>query len=365
MENEWKEISGKDVDEAVTEALAELGTTEDKLEYEVIEEAKSGFLGIGSRPAKIRARIKAGVPEPLHVEERATKATVSKVSDAETDTKAAILDDENPLTGAAVSFDSEDDIPEKTKPGRALSEEEIKDLAGNFLTDVLSTIGMNAEINATYDPEEAELSLEVSTDDKGILIGKRGQTLDSLQYLASLVVNKESDKYIKVKLDSEDYRARRKETLENLAKNIALKVKRTGRPVTLEPMNSFERRIIHSAIQQIPECETRSVGNEPFRKVVISLTKEAYQARRPYNKTNSYHKPYNRNGGSYDRNGSGRPYGGRKPYQSKGGYSRGGYSRTYNSNRGGYNSGRRYDHNSYRDNGPSNGETTASSADGE
>ena len=132
-------------------------------------------------------------------------------------------------------------------------------------------MNMVVVINVQYDEDNRNLNVELSGDEMGVLIGKRGQTLDSLQYLLSLVVNKESDEYIRVKVDTEDYRKRRKETLENLAKNIAYKVKRTKRPVSLEPMNPYERRIIHSALQNDKYVTTHSEGDEPFRRVVVTL----------------------------------------------------------------------------------------------
>ena len=146
---------------------------------------------------------------------------------------------------------------------------------------------MNLEVTSTidYDEDSRVMNIDFSGDEMGILIGKRGQTLDSLQYLISLVVNKESDSYIKVKVDTEDYRERRKQTLENLAKNLSYKVKRTRRPVTLEPMNTSERRIIHSALQNERYVETHSEGDEPYRKVVITLKKwENKEYRRDYNR---------------------------------------------------------------------------------
>ena len=135
-------------------------------------------------------------------------------------------------------------------------------------------------IKTSFDKDD-NLNIELSGKDMGVLIGKRGQTLDSIQYLTSLVVNKGNAGYVRVKVDTENYRARRKETLENLAKNIAYKVKRTKRPVSLEPMNPYERRIIHSALQNDKYVFTRSEGEEPFRHVVISLKREERRERRP------------------------------------------------------------------------------------
>ena len=209
---EYIEISAKTVNDAITEACQKLGVTSDKLDYSVIEEGSNGFLGIGSRPAVIKARV-------LEVE---------------------------------------------------LSTE---DLAKKFLSDVFAAMQLEVVITLDYKEAERELSIDLNGDDMGVLIGKRGQTLDSLQYLVSLVVNKDVDDYIRVKVDTENYRERRKETLENLAKNIAYKVKRTRRPVSLEPMNPYERRIIHSALQNDKYVTTHSDGEEPFRKVVVTLKK--------------------------------------------------------------------------------------------
>lgn len=211
-------VSAKTVDEAITKALIELKTTSDKLEYEIVDKGSNGILGIiGSKPAVIRAKKK----------------------------------------------------------------ETMEDKAEIFLNDVFGAMDLTVKLETIFDEGDRELSINMSGPDMGILIGKRGQTLDSLQYLVSLVVNRESTDYIRVKLDTENYRERRKETLETLAKNIAYKVKRTRRPVSLEPMNPYERRIIHSSLQNDKYVLTRSEGEEPFRHVVISLKKE-YPKRERY-----------------------------------------------------------------------------------
>ena len=209
-EQEFVELSAKTVNEAITEACRKFGVTSDRLDYQVIDEGSSGFLGIGSRPAVIRAAAK-----------------IENVS--------------------------------------------IEDVARNFLKEVFSAMEMEVVIDVVYREEEKAIDIELSGDEMGVLIGKRGQTLDSLQYLVSLVVNKEMEEYIRVKVDTENYRQRRRETLENLAKNIAYKVKKTKRPVSLEPMNPYERRIIHSALQNDKYVSTHSEGEEPFRKVVVTL----------------------------------------------------------------------------------------------
>ena len=207
---EFIEVSAKTVSEAITEACQKLGVTSDKLEYEVVEEGSAGFLGIGAKPAVIKAAVK-----------------VEEVS--------------------------------------------LEDTAKNFLVDVFAAMNMEVVITVKYNEEEKEMDIDLAGDEMGVLIGKRGQTLDSLQYLVSLVVNKESEDYIRVKVDTENYRERRKETLENLAKNIAYKVKRTKRSFSLEPMNPYERRIIHSALQNDKYVTTHSEGEEPFRRVVVTL----------------------------------------------------------------------------------------------
>lgn len=210
---EFQIFNGKTVDDAITNALVALETTSDNIEYEVLEKGSNGFLGIGNKPAKIQARIKE---------------------------------------------------KEVTSMG-------MEEICIEFLSKVFSAMDMIVKINVEVDEEEVRVDL--IGDDMGVLIGKRGQTLDSLQYLLSLVINKNTENYLRVKLDTENYRERRKETLENLAKNIAFKVKRTKRPVTLEPMNPYERRIIHSALQNDRYVTTRSEGEEPFRHVVVVLKK--------------------------------------------------------------------------------------------
>ena len=227
---EYKEFTAKTVSEAITDACQEFGVTSDRLVYEVIEKESAGFLGIGSKPAIIKAAIK--VEEEVKVVEAPKKEKESSASSA--------------------SFE---------------------EIAKTFLRDVFEAMKMEVAIVAKFNEEERNLDIELSGDDMGMLIGKRGATLDSLQYLVSLVVNKSTDDYVRVKVDTENYRERRKETLENLAKNIAYKVKRTKRPVSLEPMNPYERRIIHSALQNDKYVTTHSEGEDPFRRVIVSLKK--------------------------------------------------------------------------------------------
>jgi len=236
---EWREFSAKTVNGALTNALIEFETTSDKVEYEVIEEESSKMFGLFTKPARIRVRLK--------------------------------------LT--------------------------YEDIAVNFLKKVFDAMSMTVDIQVTFNQSENLMEIDLSGDEMGILIGKRGITLDSLQYLVSLVVNRNSEEYIKVKLDTENYRERRKETLENLARNLAHKVKRIHKTVYLEPMNPYERRVIHSALQKDKYVETHSEGEEPFRKVVITLKpgvdtgyekrgKYVHGNRSSYGRNNSYKKSY-------------------------------------------------------------------------
>ena len=297
MSNEWIEISAKTVDDAINEGLIRLGTTRDKMDVEVLEKESSGFLGfIGRHDAKIRVRFKevkpAPVPEKKTIKEEKTDFVKNNI-----ETKP----EEKPVADIQRKPKKKFDEIEKNEPVSADRQEKAKADAVKFLTDVFKAMKLEAVVNVEFDAVENELSIDVKAEDMGVLIGKRGQTLDSLQYIVSLAINKDSNEYVKVKLDSENYRIRRKETLENLAKNIASKVKRTGRPVSLEPMNSFERRIIHSALQGDPDCETFSEGNDPYRKVVV---KPKNEGRGYYN--NRYNKGYGK-----------KPYG-RKPYHKNG-----------------------------------------------
>lgn len=203
---EFIEISARSVDDAITEALIKLGTSSDKIEYEVIEKGSAGFLGIARKDAVIKVRKKYSV---------------------------------------------EDNIKE-------------------FLAKVFEAMDLTVEIMVEKE-DVSNYNVELKGNEMGVLIGKRGQTLDSLQYLTNLAVNKLSEDYIKIKIDTEDYRKRRRVTLENLAKNIAYKVKRTKRPVSLEPMNPFERRVIHSTLQNDKFVTTHSEGEEPYRHVVVTL----------------------------------------------------------------------------------------------
>ena len=364
MSQEYIEITEKTLEEAITTACRKLSVTSDRLDYVVIQREKSGFLGIGAKPAIIKARAKVSAQTAQAIlddviskaekriqkentakdsmKEKALKDKTPKESVSKTETEKASADakkkaekkaekiekavksenkekekaekteqkdrekeakknnkkknkkaasqkktsqEEDPIvknapeTAAAVEKDAESEAPAPKKKAAVpqLTDEkisEIKKAANTFLTDVFKAMDMDVEISEDYQKETGVLTVNMEGEDMGVLIGKRGQTLDSLQYLVSLVVNKGVDGYIHVKADTENYRERRKKTLENLAKNIAFKVKRTRQPVALEPMNPYERRIIHSSLQNEKYITTYSEGEEPYRKVVVALKKD-------------------------------------------------------------------------------------------
>ncbi len=269
-------VSAKTVDDAITEALIQLGVTSDRLEYEVIEKGSAGFLGIGIKQAVIEARRK---PEPKEekveepVVEEPVKAEPKKVEAVQPQKAAAEKKADEPQK-AAFEKAVEKEVKEEVKKETKLVEVQPQTIEAveDFLKNTMKAMDMEVELKTEIDQDGA-LCVDMSGEHMGILIGKRGQTLDSLQYLANRVANKHQEGYVRVKLDTENYRARREETLRHLAKNIAHKVKRNRRPVALEPMNPYERRIIHSALQSDPYVMTHSEGEEPFRKVVITLKK--------------------------------------------------------------------------------------------
>lgn len=272
-------VSAKTLDDAITEALIQLGVTSDHLDYEVIEKGSAGFLGIGMKQAVIKARRKQEEPveEPV-VEEVEEKPVKKEVKEEKREFhkkefhKKEHVKKENFKKEAPKKEFVKKEVP-KREVELAPVEDATKEACVKFVKDVLAAMDMNdVEVKAEID-EEGALSITMDGKNMGILIGKRGQTLDSLQYLTNRVANKMQDGYVRVKLDTEDYRRRRKQTLENLAKNIASKVKRTRRSVSLEPMNPYERRIIHSALQSDSAVSTHSEGEEPYRRVVVTLVR--------------------------------------------------------------------------------------------
>ena len=310
-------VSAKTLDDAITEASIQLGVSSDQMEYDVIEKGSTGFFGIGSKQAVIKARLKkekAEQEETISVSEifeSKPEVKEEQKSEVKNEVKNEIKNDfkkenrkdfkkdpkkENNKdykkeykkdskkeykkdfkkeykkeTAAPVQEEKKEvSQPERKEIEVAVVTEETKKICEDFLRDVLKAMEMGeVEFTSVVD-EDGALSIEMKGDDMGILIGKRGQTLDSLQYLTNRVANKSQEGYVRVKLDTEDYRRRRKQTLENLAKNIAYKVKRTRKPVSLEPMNPYERRIIHSALQNDDRVSTHSEGEEPYRRVVVT-----------------------------------------------------------------------------------------------
>ena len=331
MSQEYIEITEKTLDEAITTACRRLSVTSTRLDYVVVQKEKSGFLGIGAKPAIIKARVKdasevtqailddviskaekklsgkAEAKKPAEdmkkAEEKAEKASVKEVEKAEKKAEkaekkekekeakktvkknkkkvpASVKDVSESIPAASKESDAEEKAapaPKKKPAIPQLTDEEIskiKKTAHDFLVDIFKAMEMEVDISEDYQKDTGILTVDMEGEDMGVLIGKRGQTLDSLQYLLSLVINKDVDGYIHVKADTENYRERRKKTLENLAKNIAFKVKRTRQPVALEPMNPYERRIIHSALQNEKFITTYSEGEEPYRKVIVALKKD-------------------------------------------------------------------------------------------
>lgn len=287
-------VSAKTLDDAITEASIQLGVASDQMEYDVIEKGSAGFLGIGSRQAVIRARIKKTVTEEIkaeeikpeeikkefkkdfrkdrkefvgHKERKEYKKDSKK--DFKKEPKKEFVKENKTETASAVTA-AAPVYEEKKELHVAVVTEATQKICEKFLQEVLQAMGMGEVTIVSSIDEEGALAIEMSGDNMGILIGKRGQTLDSLQYLTNRVANKSQDGYVRVKLDTEDYRKRRKQTLENLAKNIAYKVKRSRKPISLEPMNPYERRIIHSALQADDRVSTHSEGEEPYRRVVVT-----------------------------------------------------------------------------------------------
>lgn len=272
---EFREFSAKTVDEAITKASLEFETFSENLEIEVISEGKSGFLGFGAKPAIIKVR-KKEASEQLETpveEERKEEAVAQEIpKTAKKETVKEPKKEVKKEVKREVKKETEQPKEERKVVERSPEEvAEMKSEAEKFLGGVFKAMELDVEIKMDYKAEEGNLDIEFVGHDMGILIGKRGQTLDSLQYLTSLVVNKGRQGYVRVKLDTEDYRNRRKETLENLARSIAYKVRKTRKTVSLEPMNPYERRIIHSALQGNRYVETYSEGNEPYRHVVVKL----------------------------------------------------------------------------------------------
>lgn len=307
---DYIQFSAKTKNEAITKACIELGVSSDQLDIQVVREGSSGFFGFGSKPAIIKVRKLQQASAESEIEKIVDSVKLESFKEEKKAPKQAPKQNakpsykpekkEEPVKEAneAVKEKAQKPVKEKishekpakepkervqkerqTKPAREIEvitdpEEirEIEERAVVFLKEVFASMDLGeVQVTSKYNTKDGCLEVDFEGEDMGILIGKRGQTLDSLQYLTSLVVNKGKSTYIRVKLDTEDYRRRRKETLENLARGIAYKVKKTRKPVVLEPMNPYERRIIHSALQGNKFVETVSEGEEPYRHVVVKL----------------------------------------------------------------------------------------------
>ena len=267
-------VSAKTLDDAITEALVQLGVTSDRLDYIVVEKGSEGFLGIGRKQAVIKARRKreekpveetveeSKVETPVKEEVKPEKKTEKKPAKEHSHTKKNVREEKPEVKSEP-----------KKEVELAKVEPQTIETCEKFIYDVMNAMGMDdVKVTSVVD-EEGALSINMEGSNMGIMIGKSGKKHASLKYITNSVANKMQDGYVRVKLDTEDYRRRRKETLENLAKNIASKVKRTRKTVSLEPMNPYERRIIHSALQSDPAVSTHSEGEEPYRRVVVTLVR--------------------------------------------------------------------------------------------
>lgn len=295
---EYIEVSAKTVDDAILEAAIKFGTTRDKIAYEVISQGSAGFLGIGSKKAVIKAHVQT--EEEVQVSKKAEKEVekiMEKVNEKAVEKPAPSETEKAPEREVKKEVKSELEVKEEKPEKEEKSEKKpiVIDTAPvqEFLDKVFAAMEMKVQVTVTARPQDREITVDLEGEDMGVLIGKRGQTLDSLQYLTSLVANKKSEEYIRVKVDTENYRERRRATLENLAKNISHKVKRTRKPVSLEPMNPYERRVIHSALQNDKFVCTHSEGEEPYRRVVVTL-REGVRLDH-YNNGGKNRNRYNRN----------------------------------------------------------------------
>lgn len=295
---EYIEVSAKTVDDAILEAAIQFGTTRDKIAYEVISQGSAGFLGIGSKKAVIKAHLQTEeeVQASKKAEEEVEKI-LEKVKEKPVVSEEPKKEPKKEIKEEVKKEAVKEEKPEK-KPVEIQEEKKpiVIDVVPvkEFLDKVFAAMEMKVEVRVTANPMDREINVELEGEDMGVLIGKRGQTLDSLQYLTSLVANKVSEEYIRVKVDTENYRERRRATLENLAKNISHKVKRTRKPVSLEPMNPYERRVIHSALQNDKFVCTHSEGEEPYRRVVVTLREgvrlERYNGGKNRNRYNRNYK---------------------------------------------------------------------------
>ncbi|MCR5214484.1 MAG: KH domain-containing protein [Eubacterium sp.] len=301
---EFREFTGKTVDDALIEAATTLGIASSELEVEIVSKGTGGFLGIGAKPAVINARPKqevsddlddilANAKKPSRSGKNPVKPAAPKKEEVKPETKseevkyAAPKKEEKTTEYQKPATESFNDSKEYSKDNNedldkedlqpAEIDDSIIDETKEYIKKIFDAMELESTIEISLDKMTRTMNIDVEGPEMGIIIGKRGQTLDALQYLISLFVNKKSETYIRVKLDTENYRERRRETLENLAKNIAFKVKKSRRSFALEPMNPYERRIIHSTLQGDRYVTTKSEGEEPYRKVIVYPKKNGRQ----------------------------------------------------------------------------------------
>ena len=270
---DFSEKWGKDVDEAVKLALAELKLTIDDVDVTVLEESSKGFFGLGSKLAKVRVEKKKGQKAEKAVKEAKEAKEVKELKEAK-----EVKEEPKPFKETPRKEEKRPIRQEKRETTRPVKIEKKPDERVNlektddhpallFVRELADKMELELEIKAMKNEECVYIDIEGK--DSGTIIGKRGQTLDSIQYLASLVANKDKEKYIRVVVDAENYRNKRERTLEMLAERLAGKVVSTRRSVRLEPMNPYERKIIHAKLQSNPKVTTRSEGEEPYRRVII------------------------------------------------------------------------------------------------
>ena len=264
---DYSEKWGTSIDEAVDLALIDLKLTREDVDVIVLEEPSKGFFGIGSKLAKVRV-------VPKKVEEVIPEPVVEEVKEEVKEEVSEEIKQEPKKNDNKKKRDKK--RKEKRKPIIPKEPEEnlvnVEDHAAiDFLTEITEKMGLDLDITAKAGEES--LYVDIKGKDSGTVIGKRGQTLDAIQYLTSLVVNKDEDKYTRVVVDAENYREKRERTLEQLANRLADKVVKTKKPVRLEPMNPYERKVIHATLQSNPNVTTKSEGEEPYRRVIIELSK--------------------------------------------------------------------------------------------
>lgn len=263
---DFSEKWGRDIEEAVNLALIDLNVDRDQVNVIVLEEPSKGFFGIGSKLAKVRVEKIVTEKEQITEEKSNTKKQEKGLFQKKEDREEKIVRKKEKQRKTQIK-EKEEEKSINLKMNQEDLEELTESPALDFLKEVTERMGLDLSIKGMTNGDC--LFFDITGKDAGTIIGKRGQTLDSIQYLTSLVINKDSDRYIRVIIDAENYRQKREKTLEQLANRLADKVRRTGRSVRLEPMNPYERKIIHSTLQKNSSVTTRSEGEEPYRRVII------------------------------------------------------------------------------------------------